>query len=57
MADSFKEISFSYMNKAIIIVWGMIFGLILFNEKIKINMIIGAIIIFIGIWEVIRDYE
>ena len=36
-------------NKTITIVWGMIFGIFFFGEKLTLKMIIGAIIIFVGI--------
>lgn len=36
-------------NKAICIVWGFVFGNLLFGEEIKPNMIAGAVLIFAGI--------
>lgn len=36
-------------NKSITIIWGIIFGKIIFHDMIKPNMIIGAIIIITGI--------
>lgn len=42
----------AFMNKAIVIIWGMIWGLIFFKEQIKINMIIGCILIVLGIRKV-----
>lgn len=47
----------AFFNKAITIIWGMLWGILFFKEKITINMIIGAIIVFIGIMLVVRDYE
>ena len=54
-----KKISLStaYINKAITIVWGMVFGKIFFGEKITIFMIIGSCVIFIGIYLVVTDNE
>lgn len=42
-------LSIATTNKAMTIVWGIFFGRIIFGEEIKLNMIIGAVIIFIGI--------
>jgi len=36
-------------NKSITIVWGMIFGLMIFREQISFKMIIGAVLILSGI--------
>ena len=36
-------------NKSITIVWGMIFGLLIFREQISLKMIIGAALILSGI--------
>ncbi|MBR1722682.1 MAG: transporter [Treponema sp.] len=36
-------------NKSITIVWGMIFGLLLFSEGISLKMLIGAVLILSGI--------
>ena len=42
-------LSVASSNKSMTIVWGIFFGRIFFGEPIKPNMIIGAIIIFVGI--------
>ena len=47
----------AYANKAMTIVWGIIWGLIFFNEQIKWNMIVGAIIVIIGVVLVVRADE
>lgn len=36
-------------NKSITIVWGMIFGLLIFREQVSLKMIIGAFLILSGI--------
>lgn len=36
-------------NKSITIVWGMIFGLLIFREQVSLKMIIGAALILSGI--------
>ena len=47
----------AYANKAITIVWGILWGLIFFGEQIKINMIIGAVIVIVGVIVVVTGDE
>lgn len=47
----------AYSNRMITIVWGMIWGKVLFSEKITIPNIIGSIIIMIGLFIMIGDKE
>ena len=47
----------AFFNKAITILWGMLWGVLFFKEKITINMIVGAIIVLIGVGLVVKDYE
>lgn len=42
-------LTIAFINKGITIIWGMILGVLIFNETITFNMIIGSIIILIGI--------
>lgn len=51
------KLTTAFFNKAITIVWGMILGLFIFHETLKINNIIGAIIVLFGIGLVVKDYE
>lgn len=44
----------AYANKAIMVVWGMIWGVIFFGEKITWNMIVGGIIVIIGVIMVVQ---
>lgn len=37
-------------NKTVTIVWGIVFGKIFFDEKVKLNMILGALLILVGIF-------
>ena len=39
----------AFLNKAITIFWGIIWGVCFFKETVKITMIIGSIIVFIGV--------
>ncbi|HBB13989.1 MAG TPA: transporter [Treponema sp.] len=43
------RLSFATANKAISIVWGMLWSLLFFNEEITFKKITGAIIIILGI--------
>lgn len=54
-----KELSLitAYSNKAFVMVWGMIWGILLFKEKISWNMIAGAIIIAAGVYMVVSADE
>lgn len=47
----------AFFNKAVTIIWGMLWGAIFFKERITINMIIGTIVVLIGIGLVVKDYE
>lgn len=42
-------LSVAFMNKAVIIIWGIIWGSLIFNEKISKGKIIGTILIILGI--------
>ena len=42
-------LSVAFANKGAVIIWGMIWGALIFKEKITIGMIIGSIIIIAGI--------
>ncbi|MDO4616818.1 MAG: EamA family transporter [Lachnospiraceae bacterium] len=43
----------AYANKPVSLIWGMVWGSLLFNERITWNMILGAGIIFAGIFLVV----
>lgn len=45
----------AFANKAIVIVWGIIWGKIIFGETITWNKILGAVIIMAGILTVVRE--
>lgn len=51
------DLSKVYIFKATTIIWGMIFGFLIFKETININMIIGSIITIIGISIIIGGTE
>lgn len=39
----------AYSNKAITVIWGMVWGATLFHEKITVFQIVGAAIIVVGV--------
>lgn len=43
------DLSEAYANKAVAIVWGIVWGFLFFHEAITIGKIIGAIIIIAGV--------
>jgi drug/metabolite transporter (DMT)-like permease len=42
-------------NKAVVVIWGMIWGAIFFSESISVPKIIGAVMVMIGIFLVVQD--
>ena len=45
----------AYANKSVTIIWGMIFGALIFKEQISWNQILGAIVIIIGVYFVVLE--
>lgn len=43
------DIVVAYANKAMTVIWGIIWGAIIFNENISIYNIVGAVIIVLGV--------
>ena len=39
----------AYANKAITIVWGLIWGLIIFSEEISLGKLVGALLVISGV--------
>lgn len=44
----------AYANKAITVIWGLLWGMIIFKETITIWNLIGAVVIIIGIYMVVK---
>lgn len=40
----------AYANKSITVIWGMIWGILIWHEKVAVNNIIGAVIIMLGVY-------
>lgn len=47
----------AYANKAITVVWGIVFGILFFRETIGIKDIIGAIVIIAGVLLYVKSDE
>ena len=47
----------AYANKAVTVIWGIIYGLIIFKEDITVPKIIGAVIIITGVYLVVTGDE
>ena len=47
----------AYANKAVTIAWGILWGALFFQETVKWNMIVGALIVIIGVIVVVRADE
>lgn len=45
----------AYANKAVTVLWGLIWGLLFFGETITLQKILGAVIIACGIVLVVRS--
>lgn len=42
-------LSTAFANKAVVIIWGVIWGALFFHEKIRWNMYVGLVLIIVGI--------
>ena len=47
----------AYANKAVTIIWGILWGFLFFDEQIKWNMIVGAVVVIIGVILVVMADE
>lgn len=45
----------AYANKAVTVIWGIIWGFIFFGEKITVFKVLGAVIIVIGVYFVVTS--
>ena len=53
----YLSLTTAYANKAVTIVWGILWGYIFFQEQIRWNMIVGAIIVIVGVILVVKSDE
>lgn len=42
-------LTIAYANKAVTVIWGMIWGTVIFGEKITIGKIVGAFVVVLGV--------
>ncbi len=47
----------AFSNKSVTVVFGMLWGTLLFQEQITLKMIIGGIAIIFGVYLVVTDHE
>lgn len=47
----------AFSNKAVTVIWGLIWGMLFFNEKIVIQNVIGATVIIIGVYLVVTGED
>lgn len=47
----------AFCNKAVNIVWGILWGFLFFGEKVSWNMIVGAVTVMIGVIIVVMSDE
>lgn len=47
----------AYANKAVTVIWGLIWGTIIFKEHITIWNIVGTVLIIVGIYVVVKADE
>ena len=50
-------LTMAYANRAVTIVWGIIWGLLFFNEKLNLGKIIGAVIVIAGVLLYVTESE
>lgn len=49
------KLSFLYMNRAFYMVWSQLFAVLIFNNKLYVENIVGLCLIIIGVWVNSRD--
>ena len=47
----------AYSNRLVAMVWGIVWGILIFGEQIRVNNIVGTIIIFFGLYLMVSDNE
>ena len=47
----------AYANRAVTVVWGIVWGLVFFGEKISAGKIAGAVIVILGVLLYVTDKE
>lgn len=47
----------AFANKSVVVLWGMLWGHLFFQEEIKGSMLLGTLFILVGIYFVVSDDE
>lgn len=47
----------AYANKAVTVIWGLVWGAVIFQEKISVANILGAAVIILGVYFVVTGEE
>lgn len=50
-------LNIAYTNKAITLVWGMVWGAVIFKEHISVSNIIGAVVVLAGVLPMVTGGE
>lgn len=50
-------LSIAYLNKPVSVLWGIIWGVVLFQEQLTVQMVVGAMIVLCGMIIVVRADE
>lgn len=50
-------LSTAYLNKPVAILWGILWGVLIFKEQLTGQMVIGAMVVMVGIVMVVRTDE
>lgn len=40
----------AYVSRSVLIIWGFLWGRLLFNETISIKMLLGSFFVLLGVW-------
>ncbi len=47
----------AYSNKAVNLIWGILWGVLLFQERLTLRMVIGAVVVLAGVLLVVKADE
>ena len=47
----------AYANKAVTVVWGIVWGMLIFDEQINYRKVIGAVVVIAGVYIVVSSEE
>ncbi len=47
----------AYSNKAVVILWGFLWGWIFFQESVSLGKLLGAAIVMAGVWLMVTEKE